>query len=58
MNQHSVSILKLSNIAKYDYCYEYVKPKSGKKSKLYYLGTDNFVVLMNQKTSKQIFLGM
>lgn len=58
MNQYSLSILKLSNIAKYDYYYEYVKPKSGKNAKLYYLDTDNLVVHTNRKTSKQIFLGM
>ena len=28
----------------YEFWYEYVKPKHGKKAKLYFMDTDNFIV--------------
>ena len=28
----------------YEFCYDYVKPKYGEKSKLFYLYTDSFIV--------------
>lgn len=31
-----MSILDISKIAMYDYWYDYVKPKYGRKSKIYY----------------------
>ena len=44
-----MSILDISKIAMYDYWYDYVKPKYGRKSKIYY--TDK-----NRKTFTQNFL--
>ena len=34
-----LSILELSNILMYEFWYDYVKPKYGKKAKLYYMDT-------------------
>ena len=28
----------------YEFCYDYVKPKYGKKTKLFYMDTDSFIV--------------
>ena len=36
-------ILELSKILMYECCYDYVKPKYGKKAKLCYMDTDSFV---------------
>ena len=38
------SILKLSEILMYRFWYDYVKPKYGKKQKLFYMDTDSFIV--------------
>ena len=39
-----LSILEISKIVLYQFWYDYVKPKYGGKSKLYYLDTGNFIV--------------
>ena len=39
-----LSILELSKILMYEFCYDYVKPKYGEKTKLCYLVTDSFIL--------------
>ena len=39
-----LSILELSKIIMYEFCYDYVKPKYGKKAKLCYMDIDSFIV--------------
>ena len=39
-----LSILELSKILMYEFWYDYVKPKHGKKAKLCYMDTGSFVV--------------
>ena len=39
-----LSILKMSKIVTYEFWYDYVQPKYGKKAKLYYMDTDSFIV--------------
>ena len=39
-----LSILELSKILIYEFWYDYVKPKYGKKGKLCYMDTDSFIV--------------
>ena len=39
-----LSILHLSKILMYEFWYDYVKPKYGKKAKLCYMDIDSFIV--------------
>ena len=39
-----LSILKLSKILMYEFCYDYVKLKDGEKAKLCYMNTGRFIV--------------
>ena len=39
-----LSIQELSKILMYEFCYDYVKPKYGKKAKLCYINTYSFIV--------------
>ena len=39
-----LSILESSKVLMYEFWYDYVKPKHGKKVKLYYMVTDSFIV--------------
>ena len=39
-----LSILELSKILMYEFWYDYVKPKNGKKSKVRYMDTDSIIV--------------
>ena len=39
-----LSILELSKIVMWEFCYDYIKPKYGEKAKLYYMDTDSFLV--------------
>ena len=39
-----LSILELSKIIMSEFCYDYVKPKYGKKEKLCYMDTDSFIL--------------
>ena len=39
-----LSILEMSKIVTYEFWYDYVQPKYGKKAKLYYMDTDSFIV--------------
>ena len=38
------SILELSKILMFEFWYDQIKPKYGKKAKLYYMDTDSFIV--------------
>ena len=38
-----LSILELSKIFMYEFCYAYLKPKYGENVKLYYMDTDSFI---------------
>ena len=44
-----LSILEISKILIYEFCYDYMKPKYGNKVKLCYMDTDSFI--MNIKTN-------
>ena len=39
-----LSILELSKILMYDFCYDYVKPKYGEKAILCYMDTGSFII--------------
>ena len=39
-----LSILEISKIVMYEFCYDYVKPKYGEKRELCYMDTDSFIV--------------
>ena len=39
-----LSILGLSKTVMYEFCYDYVEPKYGEKSKLCYMDTNSFIV--------------
>ena len=39
-----LSILELSKVLMYEFCYDYVKPKYGEKVKLCYMYTNSFIV--------------
>ena len=39
-----MSILDISKILMYEFCYDYIKPKYGDKAKLCYMDTDSFVI--------------
>ena len=39
-----LSIVELSKILMYEFCYNYVKPKYGEKIKLCYMDTDSFIL--------------
>ena len=39
-----LSILELSRIVLYNFCYDYVIPKDGEKTKLCHIVTDRFIV--------------
>ena len=43
----SLSLLELRTTVKYEFCYDYVKPKYWKKAKSYYMGTESFIVYIN-----------
>ena len=49
-----LAILDINKIAAYEFWYEYIKPKYGKKEKLCYMDTDSFIVHILQKVSKQL----
>ena len=40
----SLSILKISKIVMYEFCYDYLKPKYSEKTILNYMDTDSFIV--------------
>ena len=39
-----LSILELSKILMHEFCYDYVKPKYGKKATFSYMDTDSFIL--------------
>ena len=46
-------MLKLSNIAMYEFWYDYVTPKYVERSKLCFVGTDSFIFSIKIKMLKQ-----
>lgn len=44
VTNEQASLFRFSTIAMYGYCYEYIEPKYGDKSKLCYPDIDSFVV--------------
>ena len=40
----SVAILKISKIVIYEFCYDYLKPRSGEEAILSYMDTDSFIM--------------
>ena len=44
-----LSILEISKIAMYEFCYDYVEPKYGEKAKLCYMDTDSFIVYIKTR---------
>ena len=42
-----VSILELSKIVIYEFCYDYVKPKYDEQGKLFYMDTGSFIVYIS-----------
>ena len=52
------SILELSKILIYQFCYDYVKSKYGKKAKLCYMDTDLFIVYIKQMIFTRIMQKM
>ena len=42
------SLLELSKILIYEFWYDYVKPKNGKKAKLSYMDTDSFIAYIKE----------
>ena len=55
-----LSILELNKILMYEFWYDYVKPKYGKKAKICYMDTDSFTVYIKQmifiKTLQKMFV--
>ena len=55
-----LSILELSKILTYEFWYDYVKPKYGKKAEICYMDTDSFTVYIKQmifiKTLQKMFV--
>ena len=49
-----LSILKTSKIITYEFWYDYVKPKCGKKAKLCYMDTDSFIVYVKTDINSDI----
>ena len=45
-----LSILQISKIVMYEFCYNYLNGKYGEKVKLCYMDTDSFIVYIKQKT--------
>ena len=39
-----LSILEISKILMYEFCYDYMKPKYGHNVKLCYMDTDSFII--------------
>ena len=44
-----LSILELSKIVKYEFWYDYVKPKHKEKAKINYMDTDSLIVYFLRK---------
>ena len=49
-----LSILELSKILKYKFCYDYIKPKYGVKRKLCYVDIESFIVYIIKNIYKDI----
>ena len=53
-----MSILEISKILMYEFWYDYINPKYGKKWKLFYTNTDSFIFTLKPNTFLKIFLAM
>ena len=51
-----LSIQDKSKSKMYDFSYDYIKPKYGKKVKLCYIDTDSFIAMYKQKIFTKILL--
>ena len=46
-----LSILEISKIVKYEFWYDYMRPKYGEKVKLCYMDADNFIVYIKKENT-------
>ena len=49
MNKPGLSIIEISKITMYEFCYDYVGQKYTENTKLCYMDTDNFIVYIKTK---------
>ena len=53
-----LSILEISKILMYEFCYDYMKPKYGDSIKLCYMDTDSFIINLKTEDFTKILLMM
>ena len=51
-----LSILEISTIVMYEFCYDYMKAKYRAKVELYYMDTYSFIFYIKRKIFTQIFV--
>ena len=52
-NHLGLSILQIGKRIMYDFWFDYLKPRYGEKSKLYYMDTGSFIVCIRHKKFTQ-----